>query len=434
MGQPARILIVDDEANARMALADLLRESGYLADTAGDAFKALARVAEARPDLILTDLRMPSMDGLELLRRVRRTDLNIPVVLMTAFGSVDTALEAMREGALDCIVKPLDTERLLALIAEAVAPNRSEGAASPINEPSELPDVVTRSPEMHEVARLVRRFAPTQASVFLLGEPQTGRARLARALHLLSRRAQAPFVLLACPPLAERATNPHAVRAETRTAVEQASGGTLYLPDVAELPLVAQSALLDALVDAGPTRAPRLISSGLWDLASAVAAGTFREDLARRLTVLQVRVPALRERPDDLVPLARSVLGPRGPGLSAEVVNRLKRHDWPNNIAELRQILSLAHAKSDSGVIRAEHLSIPARSDRRRPTVPGATLADIERFAILQTWAAHGGSTSRAARVLGVSIRKIQYKLQEYGATRGTAEELLRAAENRAAE
>lgn len=419
MEKPARILVVDDEGPARMALAELLRDEGYLADTAGDGFKALARAEEVRPDLILTDLRMPSMDGLELIRRLRRADITAPVVVMTAFGGVDVALGAMREGAVDFVVKPLDTDRLLAVIAQALSNGRSEGAHA-LEPVVEVPGIVAQSHEMREVVKRMQRIAPTRANVFLRGEPGTGRARLARALHGLSRHASGPFVALNCRQVAERANaGVDLSRDEVRSAVKQALGGTLYLGDVAELPFETQGALLDALPSSARSEgAIRLVSSGVFPLRNLAPSGAFRDDLARLLSVVEIRVPSLRERPDDLIPLARSLMGPKCPGLSAEVVNRLRRHDWPNNLPELLQVLNQAQSRSESGVIRAEHLTIPAKSPRQRPAIPGARLADIERYAILQTLAAQGGSTSRAARVLGISVRKIQYKLNEYGASR----------------
>jgi len=420
MDRPARILVVDDEGPARMALAELLREEGYLADTAGDGFKALARAEEVRPDLILTDLRMPSMDGLELVRRLRRADVTAPVVVMTAFGGVDVALDSMREGAIDFVVKPLDTNQLLSVIEQALKNARRNG--EPVLEQPEpdLPGVVAQSHEMREVVRRIQRVAPTRANVFLRGEPGTGRARLARALHGLSRQSEGPFAVLRCRDVAERATTAADIaRDEVRKAAGEAVGGTLYLADVAELPIELQGALLDALPSPAVSNPPvRVIASGLFELRDLAAGGVFREDLARLLSVVELRVPSLRERPEDLIPLARSLMGQRCPGLSAEVVNRLRRYDWPNNLPELRQVLTQAQSRSDGSVIRAEHLSIPARSERQRPAIPGARLDEIERYAILQTLAAQGGSTSRAARVLGISVRKIQYKLHEYGASR----------------
>jgi len=412
-----RILVVDDEAAARTALAELLRDEGYIADTAGDAFKALARAEEQRPDLVLTDLRMPSMDGVELIRRLRRADIDVPVVVMTAYGSIDAAREAMLHGAVDFVVKPLDTSVLFGVIERSIS-NRKP-LTKEEDAPTELPGLVVQSHEMREVARLIRQAARARANVFLRGEAGTGKARIAKALHELSRNSQGPFIVLSCEKLArDHAADPEACREQVRRAAEAARGGTLYLPSIATLPWPAQAALLDVLPSSAAEPQIRVVSAGARDLRFAVQDGTFREDLGRLLSVVEVPIPSLRQRSDDLILLARSLLGPKGPGLSAEVVSRLRRYDWPGNIPELAQVLSQAQAQTHSGVIRAEHLSLPARKDHRRPTIPGATLEDIERFAILQTLEAQGGSTSRAARVLGISVRKIQYKLHEYGVTR----------------
>ena len=424
MGNPAHILVVDDEGAARMALAELLREAGYVVDTASDGFKALSRAEESRPDLILTDLCMPSMDGVELIRRLRRSDIGAPVVVMTGFSSVDAALGAMREGALDFVVKPLDATRLFAVVSQALesAERGPELPAKPAE--TELPGVVAESQEMRECVRQLARVAPTRANVYLYGEAGTGRTRLARTIHALSVHASGPFVHFGCRQVAEQ-TLGHS-RDEVQDAVARAMGGTLYVEDLGELPPGTQGALLDAL-PSSRSSAPRVrvVSSGSLPPSVLASSGRCRDDLAHLLCVVDVRVPTLRERREDLIPLARSLMGSGGPGLSAEAVNRLRRYDWPNNIPELRQVLDAARARCKSGLIRTEHLTLPVGVDPPRPVIPGARLSDIERYAILQTLAANGGSTSRAARILGISVRKIQYKLHEYGTSR---DELMRSA------
>lgn len=424
MHKPPHILVVDDEAAARMALAELLREAGYVVDTASDGFKALSRAEEVRPDLILTDLCMPSMDGVDLIRRLRRSDIGAPVVVMTGFSSVDAALGAMREGALDFVVKPLDSGRLLAVVSQALT--GAEEASEPRPRPGDqaIPGVVAESQEMRECVRQLLRIAPTRANVYLYGEAGTGRARLARTIHDLSGHASGPFVHFGCRQLAEQALA--LSRDEVHDAVARAVGGTLYIADLGELPSGTQGALLDALPSSrSAMRRVRVVSSGACPPSELASSGRCRRDLVSLLCVVDLRSPTLRERREDLVPLARSLLGPGGPGLSAEAVNRLRRYDWPNNIPELERVLDAARARCESGLIRAEHLSLPAAVEPPRPVIPGARLSDIERYAILQTLAANGGSTSRAARVLGMSVRKIQYKLHEYGTSR---DELLRSA------
>ncbi|MCC6669085.1 MAG: sigma-54-dependent Fis family transcriptional regulator [Polyangiaceae bacterium] len=418
MDNPARILVVDDEGPARMALAELLRDAGYLVDTASDGFKALSRAEEVRLDLVLTDLRMPSMDGLELIRRLRRSDIDTPVVVMTAFGSVDSALSAMREQAADFVVKPLDMDRLLAVVARVIGPPREGSQPEPARVgPEPVAGVVAESHEMQDCLHRLLRIAPTRANVYLFGEPGTGRARLARVIHERSPCAEGPFVHLGCRAVAERGAE--ISRDEVKASVARALGGTLYVSDLDALPAETQGALLDALpTHADGGKAVRVVSSGCSPPSSLATSPHFRADLARLLCVVELRVPTLRERRDDLALLARSLLGVAGPGLSAEAVNRLRRHDWPENIPELGRVLEEARARSASGLIRADHLTFPKSAAPPRPMIPGARLSDIERYAILETLAANGGSTSRAARVLGISVRKIQYKLHEYGAAR----------------
>jgi two-component system response regulator HydG len=413
MERPARILVVDDETAARTALAELLRDEGYAVDAAGDGFKALARAEGARPDLVLTDLRMPSLGGIGLIRRLRRADITAPVVVMTAFGGVDAAVESMREGAFDFVVKPLDTQRLLAIIEQALTTHQSPEPVLPRAD-AEISELATDSHEMREAVRRLTRAAPTRANVLLHAEPGTGRARLARALHERSRVAEGPFVTLRCAELDRWV--PEARREAVRDSVRRAAGGTLYLSDVGDLSIDSQSALLDALPVSGSAADVRVVSSSADTPRELGQSGRFRDDLALVLSVVEIRVPTLRDRPDDLIALCRSILGADCPGLSAEAVGRLRRHDWPGNLPELRRVLYEAWHRSRGGVIRAEHVVLPEKAEGARPAVPGSRLADIERYAILKTLAAQNGSTTRAARVLGISVRKIQYKLHEYGA------------------
>lgn len=428
MTREARILVVDDEVAARTALADLLREEGYDAETAGDGFKALARIEESPPDLVLLDMRMPSMDGLELIRRLHRAEIRMPVVVMSAFGSVQTALSAMREGAVDFVVKPLDAEQLLLVVERALGSRTwSSSHGLPHDHTFELPGMVIRSQEMQHLARLACHAAPTRATVLIVGERGSGRERLARTIHSLSRRASHPFVLLDCAELAARnSEQPAKLREEIQAAVRSARSGTLCLREVQDLPFAGQAALLDLLPSGaadGPAADIRLIATSTCALKGLAADGEFRPDLALVLQVVTLHMPALRERRADIVPLTEQILEARANGhdrrLSPDVRNYLEGRLWQGNVAELTRSLDDALSHCNSGPLRVEHFDAPADSPLDLPpTIPGSSLADIERFAILRTLEAQGGSTSRAARVLGISVRKIQYKLHEYGFSR----------------
>jgi DNA-binding NtrC family response regulator len=426
MAQEARILVVDDEVAARTALAELLREEGYVAETAGDGFKALARIEESAPDLLLLDLRMPSMDGFELMRRLRREEIHIPVVVMSAFGSVQTALDAMREGALDFVVKPLDAEQLLAVVDRALRGRQSSAGTTP-TPPLPLPDMVCQSSEMQHLSRVAQQVAPSRATVLIVGERGSGRERLARALHSLSKRAQHPFVRLDCADLADQwADDVPRMREEIQTAVRSARSGTLYLREVQELPIAGQAALLDFLPPVSADTSGqdiRLIASTDCDLRAMVAGGHFRSDLALILHVVTLHLPALRERRADIIPLAEQLIAERANGhdrrISPELRKYLESRVWFGNVKELDESIQEAFSRATNGPLSVDHFGHAEGSDLEvAPTIPGASLSDIERYAILKTLQAQGGSTSRAARILGISVRKIQYKLHEYGFSR----------------
>lgn len=428
MTQESRILVVDDEVAARTALAELLREEGYLAETAGDGFKALARIEEATPDLVLLDLRMPSMDGFELMRRLRRDEIRVPVVVMSAFGSVQTALDAMREGAVDFVVKPLDAEQLLLVVDRALKSRQNGASASPaLHQPAALPNMVCRSMEMQQLARLAAQVAPSRATVHIIGERGSGRERLARTIHSLSRRASHPFERLDCAAVAEKLSDDGAqMREQIQSAVRAARSGTLYLREVHELPIAAQAALLDFLPSVasdGSTNDVRLIASSDCDLRSLVSLGLFRPDLALMLQVVTLHLPPLRERRGDIVPLAEQIMEERANGhdrrLSPDVRRYLEARAWYGNVQELADAIERALTHTIKGPLSVEHFDSPTDSVfELPPNIPGSSLAEIERYAILKTLEAQGGSTSRAARVLGISVRKIQYKLHEYGISR----------------
>ena len=426
MAQGARILVVDDEVAARTALAEILRDEGYVADTAGDGFKALARIEESRPDLISTDLRMPSMDGFELVRRLRRADIDVPVVVMTAFGAVDTAIIAMREGAVDFVVKPLDTNQLLMVVERALAARGNRPSPDQSDEaPAQLTGLVCLSQEMQSVARTVRQAAPTRAGVLLVGETGSGRERIARGIHALSKRANGPFVTVSSDEVAARHVSDGAsLPDELAQLFAQAQHGTLYVHDIHLLPLIGQVALYDLLTSSpGETGAEvRVLSSTDRDLKSLAAVGAFDERLCWRLAVVRIDVPPLRERRADLMALTRELLAENGAGsvkIAPDAVARLEGHVWPGNVDELRGTLHAALMRTNGGTLTARDIELaPTAQVTPPPVIPGSTLSEIERYAILMTLDAHGGSTSRAARVLGISVRKIQYKLHEYGAAR----------------
>jgi DNA-binding NtrC family response regulator len=444
----ARVLVVDDEANARSALAELLRQEGYTVDCAADAFKALGRYEDFAPDIVLTDLKMPGMDGVELLKRLRETDRDLPVILMTACEAVETAVAAMREGATHYLTKPLNVDELLVILERTLehARLRRETARlrQQLNERYKFENIVGSSPEMQTVFKSVAQVAPSRATVLLTGESGTGKELVAAAIHQRSPRAAGPFVRLHCAALAETLLESELfghergsyTGAERRREgrFEQAHGGTLFLDEIGDISPSTQVKLLRVLQEREFERVGgnqtikvdvRVIAATNRDLAALVEQGTFRQDLFYRLNVIQVRLPSLRQRAADIPALALHFLkryaaenAKSVETVSEPALERLIGYNWPGNVRELENVIERAVVLANGNRIEIEHLPqelIPQTKDGALPPIPGATLAEIERYAICRTLEAYGGSTSKAAEVLGIRVLKIQYKLQEYG-------------------
>ncbi len=447
MSPRGRILVVDDESNARNALAEILKEEGYAVETAADGFKGLARYQEFSPDLVLTDLKMPGMDGVQLLSKVRETEESLPVIVMTAFGSVDTAVSAMRAGALDYLTKPINADELLLVIGRALEQVRLRREANELRqqlaERYHFDNVVGSSPRMQQVFKVVSQVAPSRATVLLTGESGTGKELVAAAIHHRSPRAGGPFVRLHCAALAESLLESELFGHEKGAFTgadrrregrfEQANGGTLFLDEIGEISPSTQVKLLRVLQEHEFERVggnetiqvdTRVIAATNRDLRAMVAEGSFREDLYYRLNVINIALPSLRERSSDIPALATHFLrrfaaenGKKVERISDAALARLVGYSWPGNVRELENVIERAVVLAENGVVEPAHLPtevLPAPVGGE-PVIPGASMAAIERYAILSTLEAQGGSTSRAADVLGISVRKIQYKLQEYG-------------------
>ncbi len=443
----ARILIVDDEAGARSALTELLKQEGYAVECAADGFKALRFVSDFEPDLVLTDLRMPGLDGIELMKKLHESNPNLPVVLMTAFGAVETAVSAMRDGAADYLTKPLDIEELLVVVARTLErarlKNESRALRQELQERYRFENIIGSSPEMQRVFKNVAQVAQSRATVLITGESGTGKELVAAAIHQRSSRASGPFVRLHCAALAEglleselfgheRGSYTGASR-RREGRFEQASGGTLFLDEIGDISLSTQVKLLRVLQEREFERVGgndtlkvdvRVVAATNQDLERLVERERFRQDLYYRLNVVQIRLPSLRERSSDIPALALHFLkrfaeenGKPVSSLSEQARRTLLSYAWPGNVRELENVMERAVVLAPGEQIELDHLPselVSAPRENALPVIPGASLAEIERYAILKTMAASGGSTSKAAETLGVSVRKIQYKLQEY--------------------
>jgi DNA-binding NtrC family response regulator len=450
MASRGRVLIVDDEANARAALGEILRDEGYATETAADGFKALGKLEEFSPDVILTDLKMPGLDGMAFMEKARAAVPGAVFVVMTAFGTIHGAVDAVKRGAENYLTKPLEPEAVTAVIERAMEKARlfheTRALRDRLRERNVAGHIVSADPKMDAILELVSQVGPSRASVLITGESGTGKELVAEALHAASPRAKQPFVRLHCAALAESlleselfghergAFTGAIARREGR--FKQADGGTLFLDEIGEIPPGTQVKLLRFLQERAFERVGgnetvrvdvRILAATHKDLRAGIKNGTFREDLFYRLNVVSVEIPPLRERRGDILPLVEFFLaryaeenGKQITGFTQSAAARLTAYAWPGNVRELENAVERAVVLCDAPEIDARHLPptvVPITDREGPPPVPGSTIADLERYAILRTLEACAGSTSKAALILGVSTRKIQYKLHQYGST-----------------
>jgi two-component system response regulator HydG len=444
-----RILIVEDDAGARTALARLLESQGYQVDTAHDGEAALGRLAELPPDVIVTDLDMPVMNGLRLLAELRTRGHEVPVIVVTSAAEVRSAVDAMRAGATDYINKPVDFDALLLSVERALEQRdvriENENLRRQVREQhgEGVVGLLGTSPVMQAVYRLAKQVANSRATVLISGESGTGKGEFARAIHTLGPRAAGPFITVNCASLAETLLESELFGHERGSFTgadrrrigrfEQAHEGTLFLDEVAEIPLGTQVKLLNVLQDRRFERVGgnesikvdvRIVAATNRDLASYVEDGKFREDLYYRLNVVHAEMPPLRMRGGDILMLAEHFLRRFAledhrsiDGFTDRARMKLRSHRWPGNVRELENAIERAVVLCDDNKIDDEHLPYGARTHGGLDgiSVPGATIAELEKYAILKTLEAVDGSSVRAAELLDISVRTIQYRMHEYG-------------------
>ena len=446
-----RILVVDDEPNARTALRAILSEEGYEIAEAADGEAALAALRDFAPDLVLSDVRMPKMDGLTLVARAKEQGCDAVFVMMTAYAAVETAVEAMRAGAENYLVKPLNVSAVLVILEKALEKRRlsreTRELRERVHERYRLDGMVGDAPELQSVCEVVQQAAATRATVLVLGESGTGKELVAQALHEQSPRKDKPFIKVACAALSETLLESElfghergsftGASARQEGRFERADGGTLFLDEIGELSPVTQVKLLRALQEreferVGGTQTlkvdVRVVAATNRDLAAEVKAGRFREDLYYRLNVVSVTLPPLRRRKGDIPALVSHFLGKYGKAYGKEftgcapgMMNVLLSHEWPGNVRELENAIERAVVLAKGTELTADDLPPILRGPR--PTahdaaslIPGATMRQIEREAILRTLELVGGSTIKAAELLGISVRKVQYRLKQFSA------------------
>jgi DNA-binding NtrC family response regulator len=446
-----RVLVVEDEAYVRASLREMLAERGYEVVEAGSVADAVARLERMSMDVVLTDFRMPGADGLEMVRQVRANFPEVPVVVLTGQGTITSAVECLRAGASDYILKPADPEALEVALERAVAAQALKrevrylrGAVAETRPP------LGESPAWKRVLAMVDAAAATDSPVLLRGESGTGKELLARRLHHLSPRAAGPYILVNCAAVPidmwEAEFFGHRKGAFTGAATERdglfvlADRGTLFLDEVGAAPLAAQAKLLRALQDGEfsrlgdeqPTRVDvRVVAATNADLQAEIKQGRFRPDLFYRLNVLQIEVPPLRDRPEDIPLLAAAFatelsarLGLRAPELSADTIERLSSYSWPGNVRELRSVVERALVLHPGRGLDALDLGLEAGASAPAPVEPGVAPGDLnlrdtlnrhEKELVKEALRRSAGVRREAARLLGIDARNLGYYFRKHG-------------------
>jgi DNA-binding NtrC family response regulator len=445
MDQPRpRILVVDDDEDILVLLRQRLEHLGYAVTIATSGAQAIEQLETAPPSLMLLDLRLPRMSGLEVLRRVKQTSPETPVIVMTAFATVEKAVEAMKEGARDFLTKPLTPGHLELVVQKAFEGDALERAHRLAQEELEAKSqsIIGDSPVLQEAIERARRAAPSQSTVLLLGESGTGKEIFARAIHAWSPRRARPFVVVNCAALSEELiasdlfghekgafTGAHQRK---QGKLELAAGGTVFLDEIGEMHPSLQTRLLRVLQDhtfervGGTTNIQvdiRVISATNRDLTQAVQSGVFREDLFFRLNVIPITLPPLRERRSDIRLLAEFFLHQHGqklkrPGLSLSpgALEALDRYHWPGNIRELENLLERAVVLSRGDQLQAEALALPAPALPLPPASSPyqARLDAAEMEMLIQALRDHGGDKRAAAKAMSIALSTLYARLKKY--------------------
>ena len=447
---PERVLIVEDEAAARVGLEQLIRSWGFIAESACDGEEALEKVTSFRPAIVITDMVMPRMDGLALLRALQQAGADVTTLLLTAQGTVDTAVEAMKEGAYDYLTKPVDIQRLKILLDKIVERLETlrevKALRRQLREHGAFGTLVGNSPAMRKIYEVVEQAAPTAASVLITGESGTGKELVAQTIHRLSPRANAPFIAINCAAIPETLLESeifgHEKGAFTGASdrrqgcFELADRGTLFLDEIGEMTPATQVKLLRVLQErtfrrlggrAEQSVDVRVIAATNVDPLEAVAKGRLREDLYYRLNVFALRLPTLRERKEDLPLLVQSFITEFNTrnqkaiaGLEPAAMRLFEQYGWPGNVRELRNVIERATILAPGPFIDVKHLPPvltdgPQAAPQAPPMalVPGTTVEAAERQLIVMTLAHTRDNKTRAAEILGISLKTLHNKLNK---------------------
>jgi DNA-binding NtrC family response regulator len=453
-----KVLIVEDEPHALTGLAELVSGWGYRTDTARDGLEALEKARGWQPGIVVTDLKMPRMDGLELLERLNELKQNQAVVVLTAQGSIQAAVDAMKLGAYDFIQKPVDSVRLRQILSNASRQRDMEQELEvtrrKLRDTGVLGALVGSSKKMQEVYAMIERIAPSNVSVLITGESGTGKELVARTLHSLSTRKARPFVAVNCAAIPETLIESEIFGHEKGAftgAIERRAGcfelaeeGTLLLDEIGEMPIGTQAKLLRVLEErtlrrlGSKTESPvdvRVLAATNKDPSVAVADGHLRNDLFYRLNVFNIHMPPLRDHKEDIPAIIESMIddmnrkhGRQITGVDSAMLQQLMASEWPGNVRELRNTIERAVVLGGEGLLEARHLppgfgrsvekpvEVPINDNAIRIEV-GSTIDYAERLLILKTLDSHGNNKTRAAETLGISLKTLHNKLKEYGSS-----------------
>lgn len=467
----AQILIVDDDAQLRLSFERLLNAEGHEVRVAGSGETGIQAVRESVPDLVVMDVRMPGMDGLQAFQRMRELEPRLQVIIMTAYASTETAIEATKLGAFDYVLKPFDIPDILNLISQALEAGRVMRDRVAMDAPPDTPDseaLIGRSGAMHEIYKAIGRVAPTDATVLLRGESGTGKELVARALYQHSLRSEKPFVVINCVAIPETLLESELFGYEKGAftgavnrrvgKIEKANHGTVFLDEIGDMPESIQAKILRLLQEkkierlGGQGAIPvdvRIIAATNRNLEAAVAEGRFREDLYYRLKVVTLYLPPLRERKDDIGLLAEYFLarfsrdmGMDNPGLTRDAIQFLRAQDWHGNVRELANKLhravifsrgcpvgpdELALAVGEKGAEHNKEEGDPVRAwVRRTLTSHGggdafeAIMSTVGKMAVCEALEMTGNNRTRAAKLLGMSRPTLLSRIEKYGLKVGT--------------
>ena len=441
-----KILVIDDEERMCWALERALSKEGYQVITATKGMEGINLTMEKEPSVVILDLKMPDIDGMEVLQKIKDYNAAIPVIIITAHGSIETAIQAMKIGAADYITKPFKLEELKLIVKKTLQVNHLQDQIDYFQQEISMKygKMIGQSSAMKEVNTLIRQVAKTNATVLITGESGTGKEVTAVAIHRLSNRADKPFVVVNCAALPEQLLESelfgHEKGAFTGAAArkkgrfEIADKGTIFLDEIGEMPINMQAKLLRVLQQKSFERVGgnetihadvRVIAATNSDLSAAIAQGSFREDLYYRLNVMRINLPPLRERKEDISLLVNHFLAKFNPGrdkkISPEAMKILTRYDWPGNIRELQNVIERASIVCQQAEIQPAHLPgelIDSAKEKQSPILElpdnGLSLVELEKQLIIKALEKYNYNQTKAAKYLGITRPTLLYRMQKY--------------------